>query len=154
MVFSMVACGEKGTTYKGVGEDYENSTLTINGSSFTLKGSTTESGKDMDMDCEMITNMTISGTVAKKDGNKLELVAKTAKMSMKITGKDAAAFKEMYRGLLSMLEGEEKQVLTDLLDGKTVNVKQGDAYWESLGIDEENLIVTLDEVKGTFEAEE
>ena len=73
---------------------------------------------------------------------------------MKITGKDAKEFKEMYSAILSMLEGEEKKIMTDLLDGKTVSIKQGDDVWETLMDGDEILTVILDEAKGTFTPEE
>ena len=157
MAFSMAACGGKnsgGKTYKGV-DDYEDTTLTVTGSSFVLKGDTTEDGEDMGMDCKMVTSATITGTVVKKDGDTLELEAKTAKVSAKVTGKEAKEFKEMYLSLRDMMEDEdEKKIMEDLINGKTISIKQCDDLWETFGLGEENLTVILDNAEGTFEVEE
>ena len=76
----------------------------------------------------------------------------TASMSMKITGSGAAEYiKNAKAQFESMEAGAYKDAMLKLVNGKTLNMKYGDDYWETVGPTSDNVIVVkIDTAKMTF----
>ena len=154
MAFSLVACGggSKGKTYKGTG-DNKGEKLTISGKTVTVTTKETLDEDDIGMDVKMTLSGTLTGTIVDEEDDELEVEIKKVKMSMKITGDDAKEFKEMYKSMAGELDGDEKDLFEDLIDGKTITIKPDDELWDILGVGEETIIIELDKEEGTFEAD-
>jgi hypothetical protein len=157
MVLCLFACDNGGNgggaAYTG-DLDGAKTKLVINGNKATFSA---EVENDLGEAKVKITNkVTQTGIIESNEDGVITVVfnktGATASMSMKITGSGAAEYiKNAKAQFESMEAGAYKDAMLKLVNGKTLNMKYGDDYWETVGPTSDNVIVVkIDTAKMTF----
>ncbi len=142
-----------GETYTGVLFESETK-LVINGNKATFSMS-----EKMELK-ELNTTITMSGVqtgiIESDEDGVLTIVfnkdGASASMSYKFSGSGAAEYKKTLKAQYESLEDSAyKTAMLTIIDGKTLNMKYGDKYWEEVGPGSDQVIVVkIDTAKKTF----
>lgn len=142
-----------GTTYTGVLFD-EETTLVVNGNKASFSMSMER--KFETQNATVVQFATQTGVIESNEDGVLTIVfnkaGASASMSMKISGSGAAEYKKLLKAQFEEMEDSVyKEAMLIVIDGKTLNMKYGDKYWEEAGPGSDQLIVVkLDTVNKTF----
>ena len=157
MIFCLFACdsGSNGGGVTYTGElNGENTKLVINGDKATFSMSAEREFPSANT--TVLQSATQTGIIESDEDGVLTIVfnktGATASMSMKFSGSGASEYKKTLKAQFDDMEdGAYKDAMLMVLDGKTVNMKYGDKYWEDVGPGSEQVIVIkLDKVNKTF----
>lgn len=153
-IFSCDSGKDGGDTYTGVIFD-EEAKLVVEENKATFSMATER--KFGEQNETVVTQyVTQTGVIESNEDGVLTIVfnksGASASMSMSISGSGAAEYKKTAKAQFeSMEDGVYKEAMLMVLDGKTLNMKYGDKYWEDFGPAEDYVIVVkLDTAKKTF----
>ena len=156
MVLCLFACDNGGngggTAYTG-DLDGEKTKLVINGNKATFSAEITNEIAAAKV--KITQKLTQTGIIESNEDGVITVVfnkaGAAATMSMKITGSGAADYIKAAKAQFEGVEGAAGEAMLKLLNGKTLNMKYGDDYWETVGPTSGNtIVVKIDTTKKTF----
>ena len=140
-------------TYTGVLFD-EETTLVVKGDKASF--SMTMEIKFEEQNTTVIQSATQTGIIESNEDGVLTVVfnkaGASASASMQFKGSGAEEYKKTLKAQYeSMEDGAYKEFMLTMIDGKTINMKYGDKYWEEAGPGSDQVIVVkIDTAKKTF----
>ena len=156
MVLCLFACDSGsnggGITYTG-DLDGAKTTLVISGNKATFK---TELVSEIaEQSVTAITKSTMTGIIDSNVDGVITVVfnkaGATASVAMSFTGSGASEYKKTLKAQFESMEGDYYQMMAKVVDGKMLNMKYGDEYWEVMGTTSSNVIVVkIDTATMTF----
>ncbi len=142
-----------GDTYTGE-LDGAKTKLVVNGNKATFSISETMEFEEAKV--TVVQKISQTGVIDSNEDGVLTIVfnkaGATASMSMKISGAGTAEYKKALKAQFESLpDGVYKDAMLGVADGKTLNMKYGDKYWEEVGPGADYVVVVkIDTAKKTF----